>query len=130
MGGPGLGGGPPGDAIIEVAVRPHPVFRREGTTIQSVLTVTLKEAISGGNVRVDTVTGPVDLKIPRGSNSGSVLRIRGKGVLDSRSRQRGDHLVELRLMLPETRDDELEKLISDWETRHPYDPRKTSGGQT
>jgi DnaJ-class molecular chaperone len=130
MGGPGLGGAAPGDAIIEIAVRPHPVFRQEGTTIRSVLPVTLNEAINGGNVRVDTVTGPVDVKIPRGSNGGSVLRLRGKGVLDSRTRQRGDHLVELRLMLPETRDAEFEQLISDWETRHPYDPRKTSGGQT
>lgn len=130
LGAPGLGGGSPGDAIIEIAVRPHPVFRREGTTIRSVLPITLKEGISGGSVRADTVTGPVDLKIPRGSSSGSVLRIRGKGVLDPRSRQRGDHLVEVRLELPDNHDAELDKLISDWETRHPYDPRKTGGGRT
>lgn len=130
IGGPGSGGGRPGDAIIEVAVHPHRVFRREGSTIRSILAVTLKEAISGGSVRVDTVTGPVDVKIPRGSNSGSVLRLRGKGVLDQHSRQRGDHLVELRVVLPESYDAELDKLISDWETRHPYDPRKTSGGST
>jgi DnaJ-class molecular chaperone len=128
MGGEGLGGGARGDALIEIEVRPHPEFQRDGSTIKSIVPVTLKEAIAGGSVRVDTVEGPVNLRIPKGANSGTVLRLRGKGVPGPRGAKRGDHLVELRVMLPDKPDDELEKLVSDWETRHPYDPRKPVGG--
>jgi DnaJ-class molecular chaperone len=124
---PGVGGGPAGDALIEVSVRPHPVFRREGNDILSVVPITLNEALAGGSVRVDTVTAPVILKIPKGSNSGRLLRLRGRGVPDPRSGQRGDHLVELRVVLPERPDAELERLITEWEGKHPYDPRQSMG---
>lgn len=124
---PGLGDGPPGDALIEVAVRRHPVFRREGNAINSVVPITVREALAGGSVRVETITGPVDVKIPKGSNSGRVLRLRGKGVPDPRSTQSGDHFVELRVVLPDKPDAELERLISEWEAKHPYDPRQSTG---
>jgi DnaJ-class molecular chaperone len=124
---PGPGDGPPGDALIEVSVRPHPVFRREGNDTRSVVPITLKEAVAGGSVRVDTVTGRVVLKIPKGSNSGRLLRLRGKGVPDPRSGQRGDHLVELRVVLPDKPDAELERFITEWEAKHPYDPRQSRG---
>jgi DnaJ-class molecular chaperone len=127
MGGPGVGGGPAGDALIEVDIRPHPVFRRDGNTIRSELPITLREAISGGNIRVDTVTGPVDLKVPKASSSGRVLRLKGKGLPDAQGR-RGDHLVELRIALPEAPDEELSRLIIAWEEKHPYDPRRRTGG--
>ena len=105
------------------------MFRREGTTIRSVLPVTLKEALAGGRVRVDTITGPIELKIPARSNSGSVLRLKGKGVPDQKSGVRGDHLVELTVMLPDAPDDELERLVTEWEDKHPYDPRKKMGAR-
>lgn len=127
MGAPGIGGGPAGDALIELGVRPHPVFRREGNDIRSVVPVTLREAIAGGSIRVETITGPVDLKIPRASNTGSVLRLRGRGVAGPQG-QRGDHLVELRVMLPDNADTELERIVSEWETKHPYNPRRGPGG--
>lgn len=128
MGGPGIGGGPAGNAIVEIAIRPHPVFRREGTTIKSVLPITLNEALAGAGVRVDTVTGPIDLRVPKGSNSGIVLRLKGKGAPGPKTTQRGDHLIELRIMLPEKPDAELERLVTEWEAQHPYDPRSTMGG--
>lgn len=127
MGGPGVNGGPPGDALIEIEVRPHPTFERDGTTIRSVLPITVGEALSGASVRVETVTGPVDLKVPKGSNTGRVMRLRGKGAPDSQG-QRGDHLVELRVMLPDPPDADLERLVSEWERAHPYDPRRRTGG--
>lgn len=129
MGGPGLNGGPAGDALIEIEVRPHAGFERDGATIRSVLPITLSEALSGGSVRVETVTGPVDLKVPKGSNTGRVMRLRGKGAPDAQG-QRGDHLVELRVMLPETPDADLERLVAEWEKAHPYDPRRRTGGKT
>ena len=128
MGGDGLGGGPRGDALIEIEVRPHAEFRRDSDIIRSTVPVTLKTAIAGGSVRVDTVEGPVNLRIPKGSSSGTVLRLKGRGV-SQRSGGRGDHLVEIRIVLPPKPDEELEKLISEWEDRHPYDPRDAGAGR-
>jgi DnaJ-class molecular chaperone len=130
MGASGFEGGPPGDALIEIGVRPHPVFRREGNLIKSVLPITLKEAVAGARVRADTVTGPVDLVIPKGSNSGNLLRLKAKGALDPQTLQRGDHLVELRIMLPEKVDAELEQLVVAWEAKHSYEPRKAIGDRS
>lgn len=126
MGGEGLGGGPRGDALIEIEVRPHAEFRREGSTIRSTIPITLKQAVAGGSVRVETIEGPVNLRIPKNSSSGAVLRLRARGIAP-RSGERGDHLVELRIVLPASPDAELEQLITDWEARHPYDPRNAGG---
>jgi DnaJ-class molecular chaperone len=124
MGGAGIGGGPAGNAIVEIEIKPHPVFRRDGETIRSVLPITIGEAIAGASVRAETISGPVDLKVPKGANSGTTLRLKGKGVPDGKTGQHGDHLIELRIMLPAAPDAELEKLVTEWETQHPYDPRK------
>lgn len=126
---PGIGGGPAGDALIEVQVRPHPFFQREGNTIKSVLAITMKEALMGGTVQVQTVTGPVDLKIPKHSNTGRILRLRGKGV-PGRNGARGDHLVELRVAMPSKPNAELESFISEWESKHPYNPRQPEGASS
>ncbi len=126
MGGDGIGGGPRGDALIEIEVRPHAEFRRDGNTIRSSVPVTLKEAIAGGSVRVDTIEGPVNLRVPKGSSSGTVLRLKGRGV-GGRAGERGDHLVEIRIVLPTKPDEELEKLITAWEDGHPYNPRDAGG---
>ena len=79
-GGPGFGGGPAGDALIEVHVAPHPWFRREGDDIHMELPVSLAEAVLGARVPVATVTGPVTMTIPKGSDTGARLRLRGKGI--------------------------------------------------
>src|SRR6266516_434927 len=84
-GGPGFGGGPPGDALIEVHIAPHPFFRREGDDIHLELPVSLAEAVLDARIAVPTVTGPVTMTIPKGSDTGSQLRLRGKGI----HRQRG-----------------------------------------
>jgi DnaJ-class molecular chaperone len=126
QGSPGHGGAPSGDALIEVKVRPHPVFRREGNDIKSVLPITMAEALAGGTVEAETVTGPVGLKIPKGSNTGRVLRLRGKGV---QGRVKGDHLVELQVVMPDKPDEELERFVREWETQHPYNPRQTGAGK-
>jgi DnaJ-class molecular chaperone len=118
---PGVGGGPAGDALITLSIRPQEGFTREGNTIKSVLPITLGEALSGGTVPVETVTGTVNVKVPKGSNTGRVLRLRGKGV---QGRVKGDHLVELRVSIPETPDADLERVIADWEREHPYNPRE------
>ncbi|MBY0562890.1 MAG: DnaJ domain-containing protein [Hyphomonadaceae bacterium] len=121
QGGPGLQGGPAGDALVELNVRPHPSFRREGQDIHVDLAVSLVEAVEGGKVQAPTPTGPVTLTIPPGSNSGKVLRLKGKGVAGQ-----GDQFVRLQVMLPEIPDEELKKFLKKWPKRD-YTPPRQSG---
>lgn len=121
----GIGTGAAGDVLVEVHVKPHAVFRRDGDDIRSMLPVTIGEALAGAKVAVETITGRVTLTIPKDSNSGTVLRLRGKGVPSQAGS--GDHFVELRVVVPEAPDAAFVQSIVDWETKHPYDPRKGPG---
>src|SRR5690606_38404236 len=96
---PGLNGGPPGDALIEIEVRPHPVFRRKGDDIHVELPISLADAVLGGKVSVPTPGGPVTMTVPKWSNTGTVLRLKGKGVPRSGGAS-GDEFVALKIMLP------------------------------
>lgn len=120
QGSPGFGGGPAGDALIDVQVQPHPAFRRDGNDIRSVVPITLHEALSGGSVRVATATGLLSVRVPKHSSSGRILRLRGKGV---QRRAKGDHLVELQVAMPPHPDADLESFVAEWEKQHPYNPR-------
>lgn len=124
----GFGGAEPGDVLVEIHINPHPVFRREGNDIRSTLPVTLSEALAGAKVPVSTVTGDVQLTVPKASNTGAILRLRGKGVPSKAGN--GDHFVELKVILPDQPDDELVQFITEWESKHPYDPRKRQGART
>ena len=99
LGGPGVRGGPAGDLYIEIAVRPHPHFRRSGLDLRLTLPVTVAEAYSGATIAVPTPDGPVDLKVPARSQSGQKLRLRGKGV--RRGDDVGNLIVELVVRLPD-----------------------------
>jgi DnaJ-class molecular chaperone len=122
---PGTNGGPAGDAFIEVRVAPHPLFTREGNDVHIELPVSLPEAALGASVNVQTIDGTVALKVPPGSNTGTVLRLRGKGIPD-RAGQRGDQYVRLKVLLPERIDPELKEFLEQWSARHPYDVRGRS----
>jgi len=119
---PGHGEGPPGDALVEISVRPHPVFRREGRDIVLELPITLDEAVLGGKVEVPTASGRVNMNVPKGSSSGDTLRLKGKGV-HGKGGPDGDQRVVLKIVAPATVDDELQKFMTDWRERHGYDPR-------
>ncbi|MDP3960942.1 MAG: DnaJ C-terminal domain-containing protein [Pseudorhodobacter sp.] len=121
-GGPGHGGGPAGDALIEISLRPHPVFRRDGDDIVITLPITLDEAILGGKVTTPTIKGPVSLTIPKGASSGRVLRLRGRGVPRAAGGT-GDQRVELRIVLPNHIDPELHAFFETRRNTHPDDPR-------
>jgi DnaJ-class molecular chaperone len=119
---PGFGGGPAGDALIELEVRPHRLFRRNGDDIQLDLPISLSEAVLGGKVEVPTPTGPVTMTVPKGANTGKVMRLRGKGV-PRPSGGRGDMYVTLQVVLPEN-DPELESLVRNWSAGRAHNPRR------
>ncbi len=119
---PGINGGPPGDALVELAVTPHPLYRREGETIRYELPVSLAEAVLGAKVEAPTPAGKVMLTIPPGSNTGSVLRLRGRGVARADG-TRGDCIVTLKVVLPPKPDAALEQFLRGWEAGRGHDPR-------
>jgi len=121
QGNPGQNKGEAGDALIEIKVEPHAYFTREGDDVLLTLPITLAEAALGGKVTVPTVDGKVALNIPAGSNSGSILRLKGKGI--HKGKERGDQLVTLRVAMPDKIDADLESFLRKWSDKHSYDPR-------
>jgi len=121
-GGLGFGGGAAGDALIEVHVASHPLFRRDGDNILVELPVSLAEAVLGARVAVPTVTGPVTMTIPKGSDTGRQLRLRGKGI--QRVRNPGDQIVTLSVVIGNADDAELAAFLEKWAPGRPFDPRQ------
>ena len=118
------GPGGAGDAIVTIAIKPHRFFRREGDNIRLDLPVSLDEAVLGGKVRVPTVDGTVMLSIPKGSSSGKVLRLKGKGFA-GKGGARGDQLVTLAVDVPD--DADLARFLEGWSARGKTNPRAGLG---
>lgn len=125
QGAPGRAG--PGDALIELVLRPHPIFRREGDSLVMDVPVSVPDAVLGGKVDAPTPDGPVSLTIPKNSNSGSTLRLKGRGLLDPRTGRRGDLLARVVVTLPDPPDSELETFAQAWRKSRPYKPRRRAG---
>ena len=123
---PGIGGGPPGDALIEIEVRPHPLFTRKGDDIYVELPISLREAVLGGKVNVPTPSGAVTMTVPKWANTGTRLRLKGRGAPRADG-TRGDGYVTLKVLLPERPDPELEKFIAQWRPATARNPREAIG---
>lgn len=127
LGEQGLPGGPAGDALITIAIEPHPYFRREGRDILLALPITLNEALHGGKVKVPTLQGPVTMAVPPGANAGQAFRLKGKGIPGIGLQASGDQIVTLQIVLPDQSDPHLSDIVKRWETAHPYQPRRKFG---
>ncbi len=114
---PGMGGGPTGDALIEVSVLPHPVFKRDGDDVIVEVPITLKEAVLGAKIDVPTLSGNVTLTVPPNSNSGRRLRLRGRGIKE------GHQQIELKVVLPSTPEPELAAFLETWTPQDDNSPR-------
>jgi len=123
----GLGGGEAGDAIVEVHVESHPFFTRTDYDIHLELPITLPEAVLGDSVKVPTLNGVVALKVPAGSNTGTVLRMRGKGIVNPKTATPGDQYVKLKVVLPDPPDRELVEFVQKWSKDRKYDVRRKVG---
>jgi len=121
---PGFGGGPPGDAYVELHVEPHPFLRRKDDNVHVEVPVTLREAVLGARIEVPTVGGTVTMTIPSGANTGQTLRLRDKGIRNRRTGQRGHQFVTLKIVLPKGEEPELAAFLETWRPRNPDDPRR------
>jgi DnaJ-class molecular chaperone len=121
QGSPGRGG--QGDALIELAIKPHPIYRRENDTLVMDLPISVPDAVLGGKVEAPTPDGPVTLSIPKGSNTGAKLRLKGRGLADGKGK-RGDLFARLVVTLPDAPDAELEKFAETWREKRPYSPKR------
>ena len=107
-------GGPAGDLILEIHVDPHPLFKRDGDDLELDVPITVSEAIKGAKVKVPTFDGPVTVKVPPGTQSGQRFRLRGHGAPSTRNGQRGDLIVEVRIMLPRLLDERSKELLREF----------------
>ncbi len=121
-GSPGPRGSEPGDALVEIKVRPHDTFRRTGDDIHITAPITIDEAVLGGKIEVETTTGRVQLAIPKGTSSGRAFRLKGRGVRSAPGAPAGDQIVTVSIVLPAEIDDQLAYFMSEWKRTHAYDP--------
>jgi molecular chaperone DnaJ len=120
-------GASPGDLYIITNVSPHRVFTRKGDNIHCVVPVTLPEAALGAKIEVPTVSGKAQLRIPPGTQSGQVFRLRERGAPSLRGSTRGDQYVEVKIVLPKIIDEDSKGLLREFAKRNPENPRVTMG---
>ncbi len=120
----GTMGAPVGDLYLRVDVKPHPFFERRGNDLYVKVPVTVSEATLGSKVEVPTIDGRSLVRIPPGTNSGSTLRLREKGVPSARDGSRGDEYVEIQVIVPKPTDERVRNLMKELEQIEPDDPRK------
>ena len=119
----GTMGAPPGDLYITTKVEPHPFFRREGDNIEITVPIAIWEASLGAKIEVPTIDGRTLLKIPQGTSNAQRFRLREKGVLNLRTNQRGDQIVEVSIGAPDSHDERTRELLRELSKLHPEDPR-------
>ena len=122
---PGFYGGPPGDLYLIIHIEPHPLLRREEDNLYMDVPVTVREAILGGTITIPTVEGEVNLKIPPGSQSGQTLKLKGKGAMNLKTKQRGDLMVKLVVKVPKTDDREILEAVRKMDRYYEEDVRRS-----
>lgn len=111
-----------GDIYVEIHINPHKTFIRKANDIYTSIPIGIHEAILGNEIKVETVHGPVNIKLPKGTDSGKIFRLKSKGI------KGGHHYVEVKIVMPEKIDETLEKLMTDWAKNNSYNPRERKEG--
>jgi molecular chaperone DnaJ len=124
----GIAGGPPGDLYVVVSIRPHPLFERDGMDLHCEVPVPFVQAALGAEIEVPTLEGKVTLRVPEGTQSGTVMRLRGKGLPALRSSARGDQLVRIFVEVPTRITDRQRELLEQFaaESGHEVSPQHKS----
>lgn len=119
---PGRNGGPAGDVLVEVAVKPHPVFQIKDNDLTLDVPITLREAVVGGKIEIPILAGTVAIKVPPNTSSGVSFRLRGKGLKDPKTGEYGDLLARAKIILPSQPDAALHAFVEGWQAEE-GDPR-------
>jgi molecular chaperone DnaJ len=124
MGGAGIGGGPPGDLIIEISVKPHPLFKRKGDDLYLDLPVTFSEATLGAKIEVPTIDGIAAMRLPQGTQGGQRMKLSGKGFPSPKTGVRGDQYVNVKIVVPKDLDSTAKETIKGTDALYKEDPRR------
>lgn len=111
-GGEGPGGGPDGDLFCKIRVRPHRLFTRDRRNLMLEVPVSMLEAVNGAEIKIPTLDGSVHLRVPPGSDGGSKMRLRGKGIPATGGKPAGDLIVTLRIKTPKKLEDEQRETLA------------------
>ena len=114
-------GGPPGNLYVVIHVEPHPIFDRYGDDILCEVPISFTTAALGGEIEVPTLNGKARLKIPPGTASGQIFRLKGKGIKTPQSDKTGDMYLALKIIPPTDLDDDSQQLLEDLAQKHPQD---------
>jgi curved DNA-binding protein len=125
----GVRGGPPGNLILNINVKPHPFLRREGLHIHLTVPISIGEAILGAEVEIPGPDGNLLLKIPAGTQSGTVFRFKGKGFSSLKNSERGNLYATTQIQVPDKLDATSRELVNELERRNPITPRKRLWGR-
>ena len=120
----GIGGGKNGDAHVEILYQTDKLYRRDGDDLHIELPVSLPEAVLGTNIEVPTIHGPVKLNVKAGSNTGNILRLKGKGIQNRSKKINGNQFVTLKVVLPKTPNKQLIHFVTKWAEENDYDVRE------
>lgn len=111
----------PGDALVEIKVRAHNLYRRSGDDILITVPISIDEAVLGGKIEVETITGRVQLTIPKGTSSGRAFRMKGRGIRSAPGATAGDQIVTVSIIMPNEIDEQLAYFMTEWRRTHSYD---------
>ena len=125
----GIKGVKKGDAYVTITVTPHQTFQRKGNDILLDLPISLDEAILGARIAVPTIHGKIMMNIPAGAGNGQVLRLKGKGIMPGKSRNPGNQMVRLKVVMPPKIDDELREFMETWRKNNHYSVRQNIAGE-
>ncbi len=120
-------GGHSGDLLIEISLRPHPVFKKDGKDINVQIPVTFGEAALGAKIEVPTLDGASMMTLPAGTQGGRRFKLSGKGYIATKSGQRGDQFVEIRVAVPKDIPEKAKEAINVIEELYKENPRKKMG---
>ncbi|EOQ38364.1 molecular chaperone DnaJ [Butyricicoccus pullicaecorum] len=115
QGNAGVNGGPSGDVIVTISIRPHPLFTRDGNNVICEIPISFPQAALGDTLQVPTIDGKVEYTIPEGTQTGTVFRLRGKGIQNVNGRGRGDQYVRVNIEVPTHLTDHQKRLLRDFE---------------
>jgi molecular chaperone DnaJ len=110
----GIAGGPPGDLYVVISLRAHPLFARDGSDLHCEVPVSFVGAALGAEVEVPTLEGKVSLRIPEGTQSGTLMRLRGKGLPPLGGGPRGDQIVRIFVEVPTKLSDRQRQILEDF----------------